>query len=76
MVRWVRAWPRGQAQPGAPQHALDEVLAGGALHLLGYDLRKLEGTGHPSAEVALYWQPQQPLTATLKLSLRVVGQHP
>lgn len=68
----VRVWPRGATQPGAPQHALDEVMAGGALHLLGYDLRTLEGTGHPSAEVALYWQPQQPLTATLKLSLRVV----
>ncbi len=68
----VRVWPRGKAQSPTPQNLLTETLADGALHLIGYDLRRLPATGAPTAELALYWQPQQPLTQTFKASLRVV----
>lgn len=68
----VRVWPRGAAAPPTPQHPLDEEFAGGALRLTGYDLAPLPGTGRPAAQLALYWLPVQPLTQTLKLSLRVL----
>jgi hypothetical protein len=68
----VRVWPRGVAAPPAPQHPLDEPFADGALRLAGYDLAPLPGTGRPTAQLALYWLPMEPLTQTLKLSLRVL----
>lgn len=68
----VRVWPRGQAAPPAPTHALDEPFAGGALRLVGYDLAPLEGSAGRQIRVGLHWLPTQPLTQTLKLSLRVV----
>ncbi len=66
----VRVWPRGETQAGAPATPLDERFAGGALALLGVEWRPLPGAEGRTAELALYWQPQQPLTQTLKLSLR------
>ncbi len=67
----VRVWPRGQAQIGPPQHTLDVSLADGALKLAGYDLDLLAEAGGPTLQIAFYWRPLQPLTQTLKLSLRL-----
>jgi len=67
----VRVWPRGQAQIGKPQHGLDVSLVDGALKLEGYDLDLLAEAGGPTLQLALYWRPLQPLTQTLKLSLRL-----
>lgn len=69
----VRVWPRGQAQVSPPQNPLNEPMAAGALLLAGYDAGLVAGTHQPMAEVVLYWQAQEPLTQTFKVSLRVVG---
>lgn len=68
----VRVWPRGEAQPGAPSHPLDTLLADGQLGLIGYDLALLNQPGDPSFEVAFYWQPSAQLPQRLKLSLRLL----
>jgi hypothetical protein len=68
----VRVYPRGAAQPGAPQQPANQPFAEGALLLTGYDLGLLVGSNGRVADLAFYWQPQQPLTQTFKLSLRVV----
>ncbi len=68
----VRVHPRGAAKPPAPQTAAAQPFANGALLLTGYDLGLLDGSNGRTADLALYWQPQAPLTQTLKLSLRVV----
>ena len=67
----VRVWPRGRAQVGMPQHRVDVSLADGALKLEGYDLDLLAEAGGPTLQIAFYWRPLQPLTQTLKLSLRL-----
>lgn len=69
----VRVWPRGQARAPEPTELLNPSANGGALWLLGYDLAPLQGLFQPTVELALYWQPQEPLTQTFKVSLRVVG---
>lgn len=71
----VRVWPRGQAQVGAPQQVVNESFANGALRLVGYDLARLNQAGDPALRIGLYWQPQAPLTQTLKLSLRLQDQN-
>lgn len=68
----VRVWPRGQAQPGQPQHPLDVTMADGVLHLTDYDLETLDQAGGPGLMLALYWRPQQPLSRDYKVSLRVL----
>ncbi len=68
----VRVYPRGAAAPAPPQQPADLFFADGALKLTGYNLGLLAGSNGRTADLALYWQPQQPLTQTLKLSLRVV----
>ena len=68
----VRVWPRGQTQPGHPQHPLDVAMADGVLHLTGYDLETLDQAGGPGLMLALYWRPQQPLSRDYKVSLRVL----
>jgi hypothetical protein len=68
----VRVWPRGEVSIGTPQQARVEILADGALHLLGYDLDVLAQAGGPGLRVAFYWQPTQPLDRILKLSLRLL----
>lgn len=67
----VRVWPRGQAQAGAPQHALSQPFVAGALELVGYDLAWLAQAGGPALRVAFYWRPAAPLTKVYKLSLRL-----
>ena len=69
----VRVWPRGQAQPGAPQHPAQADFDDGHLRLTGYDLAVARQAGGPSLDVAFYWQAAAPLTRTLKLSLRLLG---
>ncbi len=67
----VRVWPRGQAQVGRPQQALELTMADGQLKLEGVDLDlPIEAEG-PAVRVAFYWRPVRQLTQTLKLSLRL-----
>ncbi|MCX6045725.1 MAG: DUF2723 domain-containing protein [Chloroflexi bacterium] len=67
----VRVWPRGQAQVGNPQQALDLAMADGRLKLEGVDLDvPMEAQG-PAVRVAFYWRPVAQLTQTFKLSLRL-----
>lgn len=68
----VRVWPRGHSAPPPPQTTLDLPFAGGALHLVGYDLEPLDGSAGRFLRAGLHWLPTSPLTQTLKLSLRVV----
>ena len=68
----VRVYPRGAAQPPAPQSPAAQSFANSALLLTGYDLGLLDGSNGRTVDLALYWQPQAPLTQELKLSLRVV----
>lgn len=67
----LRVWPRGQAHPPAAQEPLRLDFANGALALVDYSLTPLPGAGQPTWQLALDWLPQQPLTQTLKVSLRV-----
>lgn len=67
----VRVWPRGQAQTPDPQVATNLLFANGQLRLEGYDLVTLAEAGGPTLRIAFYWRPLQPLTQTLKLSLRL-----
>lgn len=67
----VRVWPRGAMEEVAPSHALDVPLADGALRLAGYDWAPLVGAEGRTTQLALFWEPQQPLTQTLKVSLRL-----
>ena len=77
----VRVWRRGEAQAGAPQHPLDEsmagvmagMMAGGRVRLGGYDLQQLDWAGGPALRLNLYWQPTEALTQTLKTSIRLLG---
>ncbi len=71
----VRVWPRGEAQPGAPTHPLDTLLADGQLRLTGYDLGVLDQPGEPALELAFYWQPTVQLSQRLKLSLRLLDSN-
>ncbi len=70
----VRVWPRGAADPGAPDHVLDEIFADGALRLTGYDATVLDQAGGPALALSLYWQPEEALTRNYKLSLRVTDE--
>jgi hypothetical protein len=70
----VRVWPRGQVQVDAPQHTVRESFANSKLQLVGYDLDQLNQAGDPALRITFYWQPQAPLTQTLKLSLRLQDQ--
>jgi hypothetical protein len=67
----VRVWQRGQARAGEPSHPQTLSFADGQLHLDGYDLVKLEQAGGTALEVAFYWRPEQALSRTLKVSLRL-----
>ncbi len=69
----VRVWPRGQAMPAPPTTPLEIPFAGGALTLVGYDLAPLEGAAGRQLRLGLHWLPAEPLTQTLKMSLRVVA---
>jgi hypothetical protein len=69
----VRAWPRGTAQVGAPQHALGLAMAGGDLRLEGYDLQRLEWAGGPALRLNLYWRPTAAPAQTFKTSIRLLG---
>lgn len=69
----VRVWPRGAAQAGTPQNALDLPMAGGSLKLAGYDLQRLDWAGGPALRLNLYWLPGVPLTQTFKTSIRLLG---
>jgi hypothetical protein len=68
----VSVWPRGAVNVGAPQVAHAESLADGALHLIGYDLDRLDQPGGSGVRVAFYWQPTRPVDRVLKLSLRLL----
>ena len=68
----VRVWPRGEAQPGAPTHPFDLLLADGQLRLTGYDLAVLDQPGESALRVAFFWQPITQLSQRLKLSLRLL----
>ncbi|MBX3013888.1 MAG: DUF2723 domain-containing protein [Caldilineaceae bacterium] len=67
----VRVWPRGQAEVGPPQHALQQAFIEGTLQLTGYDFVWLDEAGGRTVRLALYWQPTMPLTKVYKLSLRL-----
>jgi hypothetical protein len=68
----VRVFPRGQANAELPPEAtrLDAAMAGGALDLVAYSLEATPGTDGRQETLALYWRPNEPLTQTLKVSLR------
>jgi len=68
----VRVWPRGEAQAGQAQHALDASMADGALGLTGYDLEILERAGGPALGLTLYWRPERELVRDFKVSLRML----
>lgn len=67
----VRVWPLDASVETAPSHTLATPFVDGELLLTGYDLVQLAEAGGPTLEVALYWQPTQPLDAIYKLSLRL-----
>ncbi len=69
----VRVWPRGEAQAGAPQHALAQPFVDGALELVGYDRVWLAEAGGPALRLTLYWRPNRVLTEVYKVSLRFVA---
>ena len=67
----VRVWPRGEAQVGEPQYAVDISLADDTLQLEGYDHTWLAEAGGPSLQIVFYWRLTAPITQTFKLSLRL-----
>jgi len=68
----VRVWPRGEAAPPPPAHALDLAFAEGALRLVGYDLEPLAGADARVIRLGLHWLPERTLTQRFKLSVRVM----
>ena len=68
----VRVWPRGAAEFQSPEHTLELAMAGGDLHLVGYDLALPAEAGGPTIRITLYWQPQIQLSQSYKLSLRLL----
>jgi hypothetical protein len=68
----VRAWPRGTAQAGEPQNALDVPMDEGRLMLQGYDIQRLDWAGGPALRTSLYWQPTAELPRILKVSVRLL----
>ena len=68
----VRVWPRGQAEVREPTIPVEKTIIDGLLQLPGYDLHLLDQPDGLALQVALYWQPIQPIKQTLKLSLRML----
>jgi hypothetical protein len=70
----ARVWPRGAAQVGAPEVVLEYALEGAPLRIEGYDLARVPGVHEPLLRVTLYWRAVEPVTRTLKVSLRLLHE--
>lgn len=67
----IRVWPRGQIKVDPPPQPLNVLLANDTLALTGYAVERLAAAGGPTLRITFYWQPQAPLSANYKLSLRL-----